>query len=87
MDETPWRCAAGYDLHGAAYVVNNQLGMTHIWDRVRVMGGAYGGFCSFDSHSGLFQYLSYRCASPAAAGPRHGLATAPNCWGKHLENR
>ena len=57
-----WGGGVGYDLHGAAYVVNNQLGMTHIWDRVRVMGGAYGGFCSFDSHSGLFQYLSYRCA-------------------------
>jgi presequence protease len=53
---------AGYDLHGSAYVVNNHLGMTHIWDRVRVMGGAYGGFCNFDPHSGLFQYLSYRCA-------------------------
>lgn len=53
---------AGYELHGAAYVINNSLGMTHIWDRVRVMGGAYGGFCSFDSYSGMFQYLSYRCA-------------------------
>jgi Zn-dependent M16 (insulinase) family peptidase len=27
---------------------------------VRVVGGAYGGFCSFDSHSGMFTYLSYR---------------------------
>ncbi|KAJ9507351.1 hypothetical protein QJQ45_006321 [Haematococcus lacustris] len=27
---------------------------------VRVVGGAYGGFCSFDSHSGAFTYLSYR---------------------------
>eukprot|EP00959_Pyramimonas_sp_CCMP1952_P008631 180473-Pyramimonas_sp.AAC.3 len=29
-------------------------------DRVRVSGGAYGGFCDFDSHSGMFTYLSYR---------------------------
>jgi Zn-dependent M16 (insulinase) family peptidase len=27
---------------------------------VRVQGGAYGGFCLFDRHSGLFTYLSYR---------------------------
>jgi len=25
-----------------------------------VSGGAYGGFCNFDSHSGMFTYLSYR---------------------------
>jgi hypothetical protein len=25
-----------------------------------VVGGAYGGFCSFDPHSGNFTYLSYR---------------------------
>ena len=31
-----------------------------IQDRVRVSGGAYGGFCDFDSHSGMFTYLSYR---------------------------
>jgi Zn-dependent M16 (insulinase) family peptidase len=54
---------AQYALHGSSYVINKHLGMTHIWDRVRVMGGAYGGFCNFDSHSGMFQYLSYRCAS------------------------
>ena len=58
---------AGYTLHGSAYVINKHLGMTHIWDRVRVMGGAYGGFCSFDSHSGLFQFLSYRCVSHVAS--------------------
>lgn len=28
--------------------------------QVRVVGGAYGGFCTFDSHSGNFMYLSYR---------------------------
>lgn len=51
---------AGYELHGSSYVINKHLGMSHIWDRVRVMGGAYGGFASFDSHSGLFTYASYR---------------------------
>lgn len=27
---------------------------------MRVSGGAYGGFCDFDSHSGMFTYSSYR---------------------------
>ena len=50
----------GYDLHGASYVVNKQLNVTWLWDRVRVSGGAYGGFCDFDTHSGLLTYASYR---------------------------
>jgi hypothetical protein len=25
-----------------------------------VVGGAYGGFCDFDTHSGMFTYSSYR---------------------------
>lgn len=76
---------AGYELHGAAYVINNNLGMSHLWDRVRVMGGAYGGFCSFDSYSGMFQYLSYRCATPPHPTPhscamRHMHACAFVSW-------
>ena len=51
---------AGYSLSGAAYVAEKHLSTSWLWDRVRVVGGAYGGFCSFDSHSGLFTYLSYR---------------------------
>ena len=51
---------AGYQLSGSAYVVNKHLGTTWLWDRVRVSGGAYGGFSDFDTHSGMFSYLSYR---------------------------
>ena len=51
---------AGYQLKGSAYVVNKLLGTTWLWDRVRVSGGAYGGFSDFDSHSGMFTFLSYR---------------------------
>jgi len=51
---------AGYELSGSSYVINKYIGTTWLWDRVRVSGGAYGGFCNFDSHSGMFQYLSYR---------------------------
>lgn len=51
---------AGYQLSGSAYVVNKALGTTWLWDRVRVSGGAYGGFSDFDTHSGMFSFLSYR---------------------------
>jgi Zn-dependent M16 (insulinase) family peptidase len=43
---------AGYELNGSAYVISKFIGNTWLWDRVRVSGGAYGGFCDFDSHSG-----------------------------------
>lgn len=51
---------AGYKLSGSSYVINKLLGTTWLWDRVRVSGGAYGGFCDFDTHSGMFTYSSYR---------------------------
>ena len=51
---------AGYELNGSSYVINKLLGTTWLWDRVRVSGGAYGGFCDFDTHSGMFTYSSYR---------------------------
>ncbi|GAB2222516.1 hypothetical protein Droror1_Dr00016634 [Drosera rotundifolia] len=51
---------AGYQLKGSAYVISRYISNTWLWDRVRVSGGAYGGFCDFDSHSGVFSFLSYR---------------------------
>ncbi|XP_075504251.1 presequence protease 1, chloroplastic/mitochondrial-like isoform X2 [Primulina tabacum] len=53
-------CDTGYKLKGSAYVISKYLNNTWLWDRVRVSGGAYGGFCDFDTHSGVFSYLSYR---------------------------
>lgn len=50
----------GYDLKGSAYVISKYISNTWLWDRVRVSGGAYGGFCDFDTHSGVFSFLSYR---------------------------
>ncbi|KAF8410035.1 hypothetical protein HHK36_002555 [Tetracentron sinense] len=50
----------GYQLKGSAYVISKYISNTWLWDRVRVSGGAYGGFCDFDTHSGVFSYLSYR---------------------------
>ncbi|PON69124.1 S-ribosylhomocysteinase (LuxS) [Parasponia andersonii] len=50
----------GYQLSGSAYVISKYISNTWLWDRVRVSGGAYGGFCDFDTHSGVFSFLSYR---------------------------
>merc|ERR1712151_1266913 len=50
----------GYNLLASAVVTSRLLGTTWLWDRIRVSGGAYGGFCSFDVRSGDFKYLSYR---------------------------
>ena len=51
---------AGYNMHGSVLVANNYLRTTWLWEKVRVQGGAYGGFCTFDRYSGVFSYLSYR---------------------------
>lgn len=42
----------GYQLKGSAYVISKYISNTWLWDRVRVSGGAYGGFCDFDTNSG-----------------------------------
>ena len=51
---------AGYTQHGSSIVISKYLSTTWLWDRVRVSGGAYGGFCSFDNTSGHFSFMSYR---------------------------
>lgn len=51
---------AGYRLHGSVLAITNFIRTTWLWERVRVQGGAYGGFCSFDRHSGVFSFGSYR---------------------------
>ena len=50
----------GYQVDGSYAVINNYLRTTWLWEKVRVEGGAYGGFCLFDHRSGVFTYLSYR---------------------------
>jgi hypothetical protein len=52
--------AEGYSLHGSALVASKYLRATYMWEKVRVQGGAYGGYSLFDPHSGVFTYLSYR---------------------------
>ena len=50
----------GYKLDGSSMVITRYLGATWLWDKVRVQGGAYGAFCSFDSFSGVLTFSSYR---------------------------
>lgn len=50
----------GYKFHGSALVISNFLRTTWLWERVRVQGGAYGGFCSMGRRSGVFSFTSYR---------------------------
>jgi Zn-dependent M16 (insulinase) family peptidase len=50
----------GYKFDGSALVVTHYLRTTWLWERVRVQGGAYGGYVFFDHRSGVLSYLSYR---------------------------
>jgi Zn-dependent M16 (insulinase) family peptidase len=50
----------GYNYHGSLNVISNVIRTGWLWDRIRVQGGAYGAFCSFDRRSGVFSFTSYR---------------------------
>ncbi len=50
----------GYRLHGSVHVITRFLKTAWLWERVRVQGGAYGGFCLFNHLSGTLTFLSYR---------------------------
>ena len=41
-------------------MITHYLRSTYLWEKIRVQGGAYGAFCSFDQQSGLLAYASYR---------------------------
>jgi len=41
-------------------VIKNYLGMTWLWEKIRMQGGAYGAFSMFDAQSGIFSFVSYR---------------------------
>lgn len=58
--------AADYHMHGSQMVILNYLRTTWLWEKVRVQGGAYGGFATFSKNSGVFAYLSYRDPNLAA---------------------
>lgn len=50
----------GFEPHGSINVIRKYLGTTYIWEKIRVQGGAYGGFITFDLFSGALNYISYR---------------------------
>ncbi len=50
----------GYAPDGSIHVINKYLQTTWLWEKIRVQGGAYGGFSIFDRNSGVFSFLSYR---------------------------
>lgn len=50
----------GYVRNGSIEVISHYLRITWLWERVRVQGGAYGGFCVYDQYSGVLGYVSYR---------------------------
>ncbi len=51
---------AGYALHGSISVITNFVRTGWLWEKVRAQGGAYGAFCRFGRHSGVFSFTSYR---------------------------
>lgn len=50
----------GYAYTAAARVVTKQISLAYLFEKVRMMGGAYGGFARLDSQSGVFAFASYR---------------------------
>lgn len=50
----------GYRSHGSSRVITGYLRASWLWEKVRVQGGAYGGFCIFDRISGVLTFVSYR---------------------------
>jgi Zn-dependent M16 (insulinase) family peptidase len=52
--------APGEKTSGAMSVVSRFLRTSYLWDKVRVVGGAYGCSNVFSPNTGLFKYTSYR---------------------------
>ncbi len=49
-----------YAFQGSALVITRYLRMTYLWDRIRVIGGAYGCGLQFSKHTGSLTFASYR---------------------------
>jgi Zn-dependent M16 (insulinase) family peptidase len=66
----------GYELDGSVEVILGYLRMTHLWEKIRVLGGAYGAFVTFDDRSGVLTFLSYRDPNIAATIDSYDKAAA-----------
>ena len=79
----------GESLPGSAAVVSRFLRTGYLWDHVRVIGGAYGGSCSFDARrgDGIFTFSSYRDPNLAKTLDVYdATADALLAAAEHLEN-
>ena len=50
----------GYELNGSILVILQHLRLAYLWEKIRVMGGAYGAFSRFDPLTGGLTFTSYR---------------------------
>lgn len=50
----------GYNFHGSGLVVSRVLRMVHLWDKIRIQGGAYGCAARFSRLTGDLNIVSYR---------------------------
>lgn len=66
----------GYEFDGSAEVVIGYLRMAYLWEKVRVLGGAYGASAQFDDGTGVFSFLSYRDPNIAATIENYDKAAA-----------
>ena len=66
----------GYQYDGSVEVINGYLRMAYLWEKVRVQGGAYGAFSTFDDASGIFTFLSYRDPNVGATLSNYDKAAA-----------
>ncbi len=51
---------SGYQFHGSSLVAGRYLRAGWLWDQIRVQGGAYGAFSSYDYLSNIMSFASYR---------------------------
>lgn len=52
--------SGSYTDSGSSNVITRMIKSQWLWNKVRVEGGAYGAFCSFNRLTGLFAQYSYR---------------------------
>jgi Zn-dependent M16 (insulinase) family peptidase len=50
----------GYTRHGSMAVINNLMRTDYLLQKVRIQGGAYGAFATFNGNAGVLTFLSYR---------------------------
>jgi len=74
----------GERMSGSASVIARHLRTGYLWDTVRVIGGAYGGFCTLSGGTGIFTFLSYR--DPNFVGSFEAYEAAADALMEQAEN-